>query len=375
MRLDAERLREQAGRFAGLRLPGSVEERQAADMVADELAAAGFRVRREDTSTVGEPDDSPLVFGLAAGFTGLAIGLIDRLGLAAPGLYTLGAAFTGLIALSLLVRRVRTGRWGPPRLIAPSVIAEPADVVPAGARVVFVTHCDTRPPLGSHRLRWRWACLDLLWIAALWGPCFYYGAEEWLIRAGPSLLSSLGVLALLRSLDPWQHQPVPYPADNRTGLALLIELARGWPRGAPGRLDVGFLAVGRLPDTALRDRARSWTDKPTLVLNLEAPGVGRELLLAGSGEARALAETAARDLWLPWRRAGWTAAPLDHRVFAWAGLPAVSLVGELDAAQVEPASLAAAGQLATELALRWARLRGEAASQSVGSGETGRSTT
>jgi hypothetical protein len=365
MRFDAEHALRLAGRFAELRQAGSDEERGAADRVADELDAAGLRVERRTIASRGEAEDAPLAFGLAAGFSGLAVELLRRLGLAEVAFTGLGAIFAGLIVLSLVVRRLRTGFWGRPRTVAPIVEAVRCGDPSALARVVFLTHADTRPPASSERLGRRWTVLDLLWLVALWGPCLVLGAEEWLDRAGPALLTSLGVVALLRTLDPWRHQPAPYPADNRTGLAVLVELAQSWPRASAEKPEVRFLLVGRLEPEAWALIASGWSDKPTLVVSLESPGLGPELRIVGQGEARALAEAAARDLWLPWRPGRSAEASVQEGLLHAAGVTVIHIEGDRDAHTVDPPMLAASAQLATEIALRWAKRREQPAQTTV----------
>ena len=103
-----------------------------------------------------------------------------------------------------------------------------------------------------------------------------------------------------------------------------------------------------------------WPAKPTLVVEWLAPGIGPGLALLERGTGR-LAESAAADLWIPHhpirhpdiRRAHW---PFGRR-----GPAYVAIVGgELDTPPatdrpIDPDALTRAAQLATEIALRWAR--------------------
>jgi hypothetical protein len=352
MGFDGERAWAESGAFAELRPAGSEAERQAVARVAAALIDAGWRVERIDATAEGEPDDSPMAFGLAAAFSGLALELTDVVGLGPPGMGVLAAVFLGLVLVSRVDRRLRTGRWTTPRVGSPGVRARRPDDGAAPCRVVLLTHSETRPPDSSYRLRRVWTALDAAWLAVLWVPCLVYGAWPWLDRAGPALLAGLGLLALLRTLDPWHHRPTPYPGDNRTGLALLVELAQAWPRSAPGRVEAQLLVVGRRDPEDWGRLARSWSDKPTLLVNLEAPGVGTRLVVVGAGEPRALARAAAADLWLPHRAARRAAGPLDHESLP--EVPALSLTGQRDAPAANPGLLAATAQLTLETALRWA---------------------
>src|SRR5262249_29145561 len=143
----------------------------------------------------------------------------------------------------------------------------------------------------------------------------------------------------------------PRAADNRTGLGLLVELARSWPRSAR-RLEARFLAVGALADAVAM--AREWADPPTLVLMLEAPGVGATIGLAGREGAVAEASQIAGDLWAPARRQRWRDPALADFTRI-AGMTGFAVTGSNDRGAIEPATLQAAGQLCLEAALRWAK--------------------
>jgi hypothetical protein len=361
MRFDGERVVAESSAFAELRPAGSEAERRAIGRVEAALTAAGWGLERIDTTAEGEPDDSPVAFGLAAALSGLALELAEPIGLGPPGMGVLAAAFVGLMVVAHVDRRLRTGFWGTPRVGSPGLQARRADDRAAPCRIVVLTHSDTRPPDASYRLRSLWAALDAAWLTLLWGPCLVYGAWAWLDRAGPALLAGLGLLALLRTLDPWHHQPASYSGDNRTGLALIEELSQAWPRSAAGRVEAQLAVVGRRDPAGWERLLRSWDDKPTLVLNLDAPGVGSRLVLVGQGEPLRLARAAAGDLWLPHRAARWAAGPLDHESLT--TVPALSVTGERDSAAIHAGLLAATAQLILEISLRWATrkaLRGDA---------------
>lgn len=364
MRFDADQAAALADQFDSLRLAGGAGARQAADRVAEALERAGLRVERARAPGPPEAADEAAavevwpaaVVAVLAGL-GLEIGILT--GRAESGPFTLAAIFALIVLVALAGRLVRRRLGGAARGSAESVHAERPGQASAPARVVFLTHLDTRPTPEAQRFRRLVGALDWGWLGLLWLPCLVVGGAAWLERAGPGLLVALGLLAAVRQLDPWVRSRAPYPADNRTGLAVLLELARSWSAAAPARIEAHFLAVGapiRPWDQAgWADRLRSWPRKPTLVVNLDAPGLGPALLLDGQGEALRLALAAARDLWLPHRAADLRAVPLDHRACAAAGLPAIGIVGDLDATAIDRPLLAAAGQLAVELALRWSR--------------------
>lgn len=350
MRFEVERALAEAAGYDEFRPAGSPAERRAVERLAAGWTRAGLQVERLDGPAEGDADLSPLAFGLAAALCGLALELSDRLGFGPPGLYVLAAAFLGPILAALLQRRLRTGRWTRARITSAGARAWRPEDAGASARVVISTDPETPPPPSSLRIRRRWVAFDVLWLLLLWVPCWWYGAAAWLDRAGPALLAGLGMIALLRTLDPWQHEPAPHPADNRTGLALLAELARSWAGSAPGRVEVQFLALGRRDPNDWIRLSRSWSDKPTLVLNLQAPGLGTQVVLGGTDLAVRLAERAARDLWLPHRRAG---RPFPFPSALGRQIVGLRLTSRPDADSIESATLAAAAQLVLELTLRW----------------------
>lgn len=366
MRFDLERALAFVSHFDSLRLPGSAAEREAAEVVASEFSKAGLNPRR-GAIVGGIPHEPTAVETWLTALLAIAAGVALQWSAGAgPGRSTpwvLATIFLGLAVAGVVLRLVFLG-WAAGRrpTQASYVVAEPApeagQTKAASARVVFLSHLDTRPPVAAYRFRRDLALLDWVWLAALWVPCLLVGGWAWLMTAGPALLIGLGLITLIRRADPWIQQPGPHPADNRTGLALLIELARSWPRNPQRDLEVTFVAAGLPPDswpTDLRSELIGATPGvSTLVINLESPGLGEAITLSGQDEPLRFAETAARDLWLPARVSGWSSVLLDHRTLLDEDRAALSLVGDLDSTQIEPRTLAATAQLASELALRWA---------------------
>jgi hypothetical protein len=132
-------------------------------------------------------------------------------------------------------------------------------------------------------------------------------------------------------------------------MALMVELARSWPKLANSRVDARFVVLAGSVDGLLE-----WselTDAKTLLIEIEALGRGSKLRLAGSDEVLELAQAAATDLWVP------HVASLQ--------VPALPLAGEATPAFLklegdhekldDPTLLARAGQLIVELALRWGK--------------------
>ncbi|WP_148597320.1 hypothetical protein [Aquisphaera giovannonii] len=131
----------------------------------------------------------------------------------------------------------------------------------------------------------------------------------------------------------------------RTGLAFLLELARTWPASRSSRVDVAFSAVR----TVRVRQAAEREPRPTLFLDVLAPGLGQGVVIGGS--CRDLAIAAARGLWIPHREKRFGTLPSQSAVIVGDG----SLGDE--AATVDPAALDRTAQLVTELAFRWAKER------------------
>ncbi len=131
--------------------------------------------------------------------------------------------------------------------------------------------------------------------------------------------------------------PSAFNGDNRTGIAMLVELARSWPSSMSSRMDALFIlspAGSSIPNRS--------DGKPTLLITLDAPGVGASNTIVG-GE---FAEKTVRDLWLP-----------DRYWFGVSGkgVEEVMIQGAHDDSPIDPPALERASQLITELSLRWAR--------------------
>ena len=353
MRFDAERALAEAGEFAFPRLVRSEGERRAADLLVAKLAAAGLAAGRRDAARPKVPGRLILV--------GLVAWLWLAIGRALPEVTDLGRVELVAVGMALLVSAVfrlagsvrRQGLDGRPQQV---LAAGPWDA-DAPARVVFVTRLYTIGAPAVIRLHWALLILAFTLGAFLLTPWArdLIHSTRW---AGPALLAAhWGGLVLLFAA-PKGAPRAPGPGDNRSGLAALAELARAWPKSAAGRVEVRFAATSGRADLA-RIIAREWPAKPTLVVVLESPGHGDGLILEARGAARPLAKSAAEALWIPHRAPAWTFAPSPTRAYAREGLDALRLRGDGTAEQLSVAGLAAAAQLASEVALRWGRPIGE----------------
>jgi hypothetical protein len=197
------------------------------------------------------------------------------------------------------------------------------------------------------------------------------------VFSDPSPLSTLPLLAMAFALaaylawEPFPDFGGPGPGDNRSGIAVLLELARTWPGGKPSPVEAWFVAsgAGRLRFAGARALASLLDDKrasrPTLIVCLDTPAFGPKLTLWGDRPGLELATKASADLWIP----HWTQkAPFgpDHRTFEDRKQGTFCLIENMPDAfhtygpgfqttDLDPALVAACGQLATEIAMRWAR--------------------
>jgi hypothetical protein len=177
------------------------------------------------------------------------------------------------------------------------------------------------------------------------------------------------------SLGPASHPPeaTSHPfrrlVSNRldsgqrdgAGIALVLELARGWAGHPPARVEtvlafVGGQSLDQAGDRALADLlANESLGKPTLVLTLDAPGIGKELLIHDDGR---LVLDAALSLWVPHRvptfRESRRVPRLPSRVAeseVWLG----GMARHEGPQVVDLEALARAAQLVEEVVLRWGK--------------------
>lgn len=142
--------------------------------------------------------------------------------------------------------------------------------------------------------------------------------------------------------------------DNRTGIALLLELARTLSQSIQDRVEVRLVGVGGPHgigiNSLIRSIRRGWPDKPTLLIVVLAPGHGAEIVVEGRGMGLRMTRQAASDLWVP-IRLRWS----GHWPALRYGDATVAFVSHRRESAIEPTSLQAVAQLVQELVLRWGK--------------------
>ena len=371
MRFDTARAVEWAGTFAFPRAAGTDGERKAAAIAAEELARLGLRVERLRSKALGCRAGRALagLAGRGRWATGLAWAAHRgahwpvRLALALGALLWLRlTAVEGFLLGRALLRRVATtnvvawreGKGEPPPL-----------------RVVFHTTLDTfdarrelvPPWLTTRVIGGLLAALIFCEMTINRNPlglpsgCWF--------GSGPLFLLLLWLAIAHADRTTCRRTGRPDARDNRTGLAVLLELARGWPRGTDSRIESRFVATGGR--TLDRAGLRAWSTRsaPSGPPGRRSSSTGSRRDWPGTRASGAGDRNARRDgrpdLWIPHRvihrtRSAASTGPLPPRARLHrhgrrrrrrAPGPVVSAI--------EPEALGRAAQLATEVALRWAR--------------------
>jgi hypothetical protein len=395
MKFEASRAESLFQELGDPRYSGPHGEAKVADLVADRFATMGLEVERRDVSGSRFPQRAaPWVgwLGCGAVLTGV-YGLIlpDRLAsttlalaLAALGFYWLDAIIGG---------RIRLGRGLPPLETAPVVIGSfPATRV-APVRVVFQAALGGLRPSVFHAVRWSYwtyavvkmgILLVFLSLLVVRAGTLLFPDRTRSLTAVASLLCYLypGLLCLMWtgivSLLIGEHRRARRAEGDslieRRGLAVLLEMARTWPRSGSRPIEPMFVAAGghRLDDAGCREVVRflrsAESSKPSLLMVLLAPGAGEKLGLlvfdSPLSDLMDIVEKAAQSLWIPIQDDELVALLPSWPIQSYR--PAVVLVGSDPRAlrddSVDPQALHRAAQLATEVALRWSRKRPAAAS-------------
>ena len=366
MKFDIDRAMAWVKTFDFPRGTGSEGERRAADLLSEQLEKTGWRVRRAVTRTGCRLSTLVMILLLTLLFEEYF--LWKALQLSFPGLPRRSRA--GLFFATFLVigglLRLAVGRHGVKiareRFVAWRAAKEPSQMVnliadrpsPSDrpARVFILTHLDT--PLRAAEREDGISNAIILGLIVL---VFLGLSPVWTAWSAAGIF----LASLLFQARYWLRAERPSAGDNRTGLAILAELAQSLPARLHERAEIRLVAVGgsasgQLGALALADDIRRrWPPKPTLVINLDSPGLGPEVKLHGTGKGLEVARGAAKDLWIPYQVKRGAFCCLDHRPFELNRIPAISLAGDRKGTRIEPANLAATVQLTTEIALRWAR--------------------
>lgn len=355
---------------------GTDAERQAAAYIAGQFEASGLRVKREPFVVSHFPIEigGRLVFLLCIALMLLGAWLAADWPLASAASW---AAVAYLINCPWRLARYIGSRW-PPRAYSENLVGHlpTAASSPAGARVVFMAHYDSKSQLLPTGVRVALVSASTA-LAAVWAVLALTAAAGYadpLAVAGPwngAVLVSVMLAALILNLTGNRS---PGALDNASGVGVLLELAQRWRPPAGVDADVVFAATGA--EEAGLDGARHfllmhdawWQEKPTLLINLESVGAGPRLYLAGQQNCLRLAHAVAEELQLPHQTLRVLGAGMDHQPFVAAGLNAVSILGDVVRASfamhsprdsvklIEREALRRAGLLASRLAECWVRL-------------------
>jgi hypothetical protein len=390
MKFDASRAESVFRELGDPRYAGPDGERQAADFVASRFKSSGLSVeRREVSGSRFLQRAAPWVGWLGYGLLVTAVYVLALQRTVLPLLLALVLSCSSVRwLLAVVSNQIRLSPGRARREVAPVLIASLPGEVVAPIRVVFqaaisVPEVDPFHFLIGGRagrlviglllpLPMFW-CMAVLTIRYLQfvnpGKVDARVGHDLLVRyVYPVFLALVwtGILILL-SEHRWSRATPGRSGVERRGLALLLELARTWPRTGSRGIEPVFVAAGgqRADHAGSREIIRllesEWASRPTLLMLFFAPGAGDGLKLCSNARiapslAR-LAEDAARSLWLPYRGNDFSALlsvwPFDKSI------PHVALVGTDHRAffddTIDPQVLHQAAQLATEIALRWAK--------------------
>jgi hypothetical protein len=368
MKFDVTRAMAWVQAFDFARCSECAGESEAADLLAERLTHCGWHVERSPVRAEGRCAGILMLLGVALVIESYSLwsalrhtfprlALAVRVLLACAGLAViavLARATLGWHALPIVRERVG-GCWTRrSRARKVNVVASWPAERESRSRVVFLSHLDTSLS-GRAWEFWIWSVgLGMLLALARSGLPAPSMAWVWV---------AIWLGTFLGFLRVWLRPGTISAGDNRSGLAFISELAQAIPDRLHDRLEIRLAAVGSNSAGQLgalvlaKTIKRRWPTKPTLVVNVDAPGLGTDVVLVGRGPSLELARAAAKDLWLPYTVARWPWRALDHRPFLFYGIDGVSLAGDRNARRIDPARLSATAQLAEEIALRWARDR------------------
>jgi len=381
MKFDTSRALRVVEELGDPRFAGPDGEEAEAGYIAEQLAPTGWQVYRRKV--------------VASGFPRLAVSWISWLGfgvlitLAMTIVWTFGnrrpSQFLGIPLLLLgllyfylaLYRGFQFGWNLPPERTASLVIVRLPSERPPSCRVVLQTALGRLSLRRRERSRWQLLALAvvllLLLIDVATVSSFAPVPQRFFPASGHSerslsviLLLVLWVLVLGRISREIADDRSGWPLDlaDRTGIGVLLEMARTWSPLRSQNVEILFAATGgQAYDFAGARSLGGWLQAesreiPTLLLIWFAPGIGREFTIV-SHECRDLAFRAAKSLWLPhspppvlFRSVDLWPADRSHRDFI-----ALFSARYLDQSPkkdvIDPATLSHTAQLVTEIAMRW----------------------
>ncbi len=394
MKFDAARASHVFETLGDSAFAGPSSEDRIADFLVGEFRQMGWTVERSEVQGSRFPQQAAtwlawLVYGSFMTAAYVAMFVSRRRAIPVEGMLTLGLGHVWFLALSL--NRIRWGRDWKPIEKAPLVVARSATDSSAPVRIVFQAalgglNADCFSSWGLNRLLTmvilHWSLLVTIligFVAAVAIHQLYLGV---LLSFGAGLLALIW-LAIFCSLgcDLRQSRNADRTgwADRRS-LAVLLSLARTWPRSRSSQIEPIFVAAGGQTRNyagsreVIRLLQSEWPRKPALLFLFAAVGVGGEHelfeVVSRSLESRDLPEKVAESLWIPLRRHDpWSYLqfwPFERRFRADLRTKTVevfALMGSNSAAYsdtpIKPNVLEQAWQLATEFALRWAKRQGD----------------
>ena len=289
MKYDAQRTLTLASAFSEPRYPDTDGETVALDRLAVELTDAGWKVTHESRPGQARHIHLPNALSAIIIAVWLAIAAIG-VGRSWPFFFFLALALRLLVPLAM-------GRRSPfsPTMTRLARGIEGGETVKTDLpQVILCTRVATPRRRFVGTARWVVAAL-------VFGLAIMVATLPWCPSSGWSRgIQVVGWIALVIGLAFLGFEPIhngggPGLDDNRTGLALLIELARIWPKAARARVDIRFVGISGPCESKV-----VWPKPgPSLVIELINPGLGSLLSLGGTESTVKAACDAARDLWIP----------------------------------------------------------------------------
>jgi hypothetical protein len=374
MDFDTDRVMQTIEELGSLRYGGPEAEIRRAEFLARNLESSGWQVELREVAG----SSSAALVRVCTGHLGLGLGMtltLIFLRQDAPVFWQLLSGGLALAWYAVFLYCLPRRPWStPPIKRVPLCLGCRRTAAQPGSRVVIQAALG---PIEDRLARfagsWLERCLlsfSLMLLCSvlpgaaggLWGKRTYWEDFGWFCLASIWVMIVVGLFRLIAL-----YRAGPGPGD-RSGLAVLLELARTWPKYRANLVEMVFAAVGGQDldqageQALLRILGTEWARKPTLVIVLASPGIGQELLLAGS-QTKDLAKAAATSLWVPHRLAAHSESPREVRTRGRELCEKVVLSGDRWSRQAEAVvdakALRGTGQLVAEIALRWARRQGK----------------